>query len=73
MTRIPPPKSEVRCDRIMVGSGTDTYDPTCDLPEGHDGSCKSTAAVDQHRLPPDWKTIRVCAGCGLQACDCEVE
>jgi hypothetical protein len=47
-----------RCDRIMVGSGSDTYDPTCDLPAGHVGVCKSTAAIDQHRL--EW----VCAGCG---------
>ena len=38
------------CGRVMVGSGTDTYDPICQLPKGHDGSCKSTAAIDQHRL-----------------------
>jgi hypothetical protein len=38
------------CGRIMVGSGTDTYDPVCELPEGHRGSCKSSAATDQHRL-----------------------
>lgn len=35
----------------MLGSGTDTYDPVCELPKGHDGPCKSSAAVDQHRLP----------------------
>lgn len=39
------------CGQIMVGSGTDTYDPVCELPEGHRGPCKSSAAVDQHRLP----------------------
>jgi hypothetical protein len=36
----------------MVGSGTDTYDPVCELPEGHDGFCKSSTATDQHRLSP---------------------
>ena len=39
-----------QCGSLMVGSGTDTYDPVCELPEGHKGPCKSTAAVDQHRL-----------------------
>jgi hypothetical protein len=38
------------CGRIMVGSGTDTYDPCCELPEGHDGMCKSSSATDQHKL-----------------------
>lgn len=46
------------CGRIMVGSGTDTYDPICELVEGHVGPCKSTAARDQHRIDP------VCAVCG---------
>lgn len=36
----------------MVGSGTDTYDPVCELPDGHRGFCKSTAAIDQHRIVP---------------------
>lgn len=40
------------CGRIMVGSGTDTYDPICELPEAHSGPCKSTAAIDQNRLVP---------------------
>jgi hypothetical protein len=39
-----------RCGRIMVGSGTDAYDPTCDLPEGHKGVCKSVGATDQHHI-----------------------
>lgn len=38
------------CGRIMVGSGPDTYDPICELPEGHTGACKSTSAIDQHKL-----------------------
>jgi hypothetical protein len=49
------------CGRIMVGSGTDTYDPVCELPEGHDGPCKSSTAIDQHRLPPtpaEWNRSR---------------
>lgn len=29
------------CGRIMVGRGTDTYDPVCELDEGHAGACKS--------------------------------
>lgn len=37
------------CGRPMVGSGTDTYDPVCELPAGHSPPCRSTAAVDQHR------------------------
>lgn len=48
----------LRCDRIMVGEGTDTYDPTCDLPAGHKGVCQSTAAISQNRL--EW----ICSGCG---------
>jgi hypothetical protein len=40
----------VTCGRLMIGSGTDTYDPVCELREGHRGQCKSTAAIDQHRL-----------------------
>lgn len=27
------------CDRILVGLGTDTWDPACVLPKGHPGSC----------------------------------
>lgn len=51
--------AEVRaCGRIMIGSGTDTYDPICDLPDGHDGCCKSSAAIDQHRFT--WR----CDQCG---------
>lgn len=41
------------CCSIMLGSGTDTYDPTCQLPKGHSGPCKSTSAIDQHRLSKD--------------------
>lgn len=33
----------------MVGCGGDTYDPTCELPKGHDGWCKSTSGVGQHK------------------------
>jgi hypothetical protein len=39
-----------RCERIMVGSGTDTYDAICELRAGHTGPCKSTAARDQHHI-----------------------
>lgn len=49
-----------RCGRLMVGSGTDTYDPTCDLPEGHIDVCRSFGAIDQHRLGP------YCAQCGRE-------
>ena len=42
--------AEPRCGSIMVGSGTDAYDPTCDLPKGHVGVCASFGAIDQHRL-----------------------
>lgn len=38
------------CGRVMVGSGTDTYDPSCELSAGHSGSCKSSSATDQHKL-----------------------
>lgn len=41
------------CGRLMVGSGTGTYDPTCELRLGHDGSCRSSAARS-NRLPPEW-------------------
>jgi hypothetical protein len=34
----------------MVGSGTDTYDPICELPAGHEPPCRSSAAIDQHKL-----------------------
>ena len=27
------------CNRLLVGRGTDTYDPLCALPEGHSGRC----------------------------------
>jgi len=47
------PEATKKCGRLMVGSGTDTYDPTCELPAGHDGACRSTAAIDQHRLSPE--------------------
>lgn len=43
-------KSLKRCGSLMVGSGSDTYDPICDLPDGHSGPCKSKAALDQHRI-----------------------
>jgi hypothetical protein len=45
-----PVASNGRCGRVMYGSGDDTYDPTCDLRSGHDGSCKSRSAIDQCRL-----------------------
>lgn len=41
------------CGRLLLGSGTDTYDPVCELPVGHAGACKSTAAIDQHRIRLD--------------------
>lgn len=43
------------CGRLMLGSGSDTYDPCCELPDGHTGACKSTGAIDQHRLSPEGK------------------
>jgi hypothetical protein len=45
--------NEDRCGRLMVGSGPDTYDPVCELPIGHEPPCKSSAAIDQHRLVVD--------------------
>jgi hypothetical protein len=39
-----------RCGNLMIGSGTDTYDPTCDLPEGHEGDCKSVGAIGQFKI-----------------------
>jgi hypothetical protein len=27
------------CERPGIGMGGDTWDPSCDLPEGHDGPC----------------------------------
>lgn len=44
-------RSGTRCGRIMLGSGGDTFDPSCDLAKGHDGVCKSRAAIDQNRIP----------------------
>lgn len=41
-----------RCGRIMIGSGEDSWDPTCDLFDGHDGPCKSLSARDQNRVRP---------------------
>jgi hypothetical protein len=38
------------CGRIMVGSGTDSYDPVCVLASGHLGSCKSPTAIDHRRI-----------------------
>ncbi len=58
------------CGRLMVGAASDTYDPTCERPAGHDGPCKSTDAVDRrHRMfarPWDY-TVEVCAVCGSLA------
>lgn len=48
-----------RCGRIMVGSGTDTYDPSCDLAAGHVGPCKSFAAIDQHKLDTARTVVRL--------------
>lgn len=38
------------CGRVMVGSGGDTYDPICEMPQGHSGGCKSSAAVGHQQL-----------------------
>jgi hypothetical protein len=38
------------CGRLMVGSGGDSWDPSCELPDGHAGVCRSRSAIDQHRL-----------------------
>jgi hypothetical protein len=40
----------IPCGRLMVGSGGDTYDPVCELREKHKSMCRSTSAIDQHRL-----------------------
>lgn len=40
----------IQCGRMMVGSGGDTYDPICELPTDHRGSCRSSSAIDQHRI-----------------------
>lgn len=48
----------MKCKRLMVGSGTDTYDPICDLPEGHRGPCHSSDAIDQYKLPSTCFTCR---------------
>jgi hypothetical protein len=40
----------VPCCLVMLGEGTDTYDPICQLPMGHRGSCMSSSAITQHRL-----------------------
>lgn len=47
-------REAVACGNVMVGSGTDVYDPLCELPKRHSGDCKSSAATDQHKLgsPP---------------------
>ncbi len=39
------------CGRLMVGRGSDTYDPMCQLPHGHEGSCRAVDDDDQHRSP----------------------
>lgn len=50
-----------RCGRIMIGSGGDSWDPTCDLPDpNHMGACYSFSATDQHRLE------HRCAQCGRE-------
>lgn len=41
----PPP----RCGKMLLGSGPWARDPECELPEGHDGTCRSRGAIDQHR------------------------
>lgn len=48
------------CGRLMLGSGPDSYDPVCELAEGHDGACMSTAAIDQHKLLGP-----ICRQCGV--------
>jgi hypothetical protein len=40
----------MQCARTMIGSGGDTYDPVCELPGAHGGSCRSSSAIDQHRI-----------------------
>jgi hypothetical protein len=49
------------CERLMIGSGSDSYDPICDLPDRHDGGCRSTAAKDQN-----WLHLR-CDTCGRES------
>lgn len=39
------------CGRIMIGEGGDTWDPTCELPDGHSPMiCKSRSAQSQNKL-----------------------
>jgi hypothetical protein len=40
----------MQCASTMVGSGGDSYDPICELANGHDGPCRSSSAIDQHRI-----------------------
>ncbi len=46
----PTPFEVETCGALMLGSGTDAYDPLCELPRGHRGPCRSTAAIDQRRI-----------------------
>jgi hypothetical protein len=34
------PTQLTRCDRLLVGQGTDVWDPLCVLDAGHTGVCK---------------------------------
>jgi hypothetical protein len=42
----------MQCAGSMIGSGGDTYDPVCELPARHEGPCRSSSAIDQHRIGP---------------------
>jgi hypothetical protein len=37
------PRSDEDCGRLLVGQGTDTWDPLCALPRGHEGPCRPGA------------------------------
>lgn len=52
------------CGALMVGSGTDTYDPNCTLAEGHAGPHGSPLAIDQHKVPPGRVKLWHCPACG---------
>ncbi len=63
---------KVQCGRTMIGSGDDTYDPVCELRDDHEGPCRSSAAIDQHRLYPGCHVygapddgVRYCQRCGI--------
>jgi hypothetical protein len=61
----------VRCARLLVGMGDDTYDPDCVRERGHGGSCAPAcglchggAEVRWHGGDATWITCPDCGGKG---------